>query len=166
MDIFEYAIQMEKDGELLYRQLADKPDNTGLKKILNMLADDELKHARTLEQMQMGQTSFYETTILADSKNIFEQIRRTGLDSLNTPEGSIYTPQLNLYNQALKIEQKSIDFYQQKSKEVQDDYQKKLFQKLVDEEKKHYFLIDKIIDFLTSPRNWLENAEFVHLADY
>ncbi len=31
MNIFEYAMQMEKDGEAYYRQLVQKVDNKGLK---------------------------------------------------------------------------------------------------------------------------------------
>lgn len=39
MDIFKYAMRMEKDGENYYRQLAGQTANGGLKAILVMLAD-------------------------------------------------------------------------------------------------------------------------------
>ncbi|HEW78498.1 MAG TPA: rubrerythrin, partial [Phycisphaerales bacterium] len=40
MDIFKYAMQMEKDGEDYYRQLAQQTSNKGLQTILTMLADE------------------------------------------------------------------------------------------------------------------------------
>ena len=51
MDIFEYAIQMEKDGEDYYCQLAQQAANEGLKTILAMLADEEVKHRNIIEKM-------------------------------------------------------------------------------------------------------------------
>ena len=46
------------------------------------------------------------------------------------------------------------------------DYSMGLFEGLAEEERKHYFLLDNVIDFLFQPQSWLENAEFVHLNDY
>ena len=44
--------------------------------------------------------------------------------------------------------------------------QKDVFLKLADEEKKHYFLLGNIIEFISRPEHWLENAEFHHLEEY
>ena len=43
---------------------------------------------------------------------------------------------------------------------------KRIFQKLAEEEKKHYFLLENIIQFVSRPETWLENAEFYHLEEY
>jgi rubrerythrin len=47
VDIFEYAMQMEKDGENYYHQLAQQTTNKDLQTTLIMLADDEIKHSKT-----------------------------------------------------------------------------------------------------------------------
>ena len=52
MDIFEYALQMEKDGENFYRDLVRQTDNKGIKTILTMLADEEVKHYKAIEQVK------------------------------------------------------------------------------------------------------------------
>lgn len=44
MNIFEFAMQMEKDGEAFYREIAKKTKNSGLQKIFNTLADEEVVH--------------------------------------------------------------------------------------------------------------------------
>ena len=67
---------------------------------------------------------------------------------------------------AQDIEKKSRDFYTEKANEVKQEYQKDIFLKLAEEEKKHYFLLENIIDFISRPETWLENAEFNHLEEY
>ena len=37
---------------------------------------------------------------------------------------------------------------------------------LADEEEKHYKLLDNIIELITKPEIWLENAEFNHLDEF
>ena len=52
MDIYEYAMQMEKDGEDLYREVASRTANKGLRTILAMLADAEVKHYKLFQNMK------------------------------------------------------------------------------------------------------------------
>ncbi|GAH41605.1 unnamed protein product [marine sediment metagenome] len=52
MNIFEYAMKMEKDGEEYYRQLAQQTTNKGLQTILTMLADEEVKHYNAISAIK------------------------------------------------------------------------------------------------------------------
>lgn len=160
MGIFEYAMQMEKDGENYYRQLAQKTNNKGIETILSMLADEEVKHYNAVKQMMATEPQIAETTILADAKNVFEQMRE-GQGVFDIDVG-----QIELYKKAQNIEEKSRVFYLEKANEVQQEYQKQLFLRLADEEKKHYFLLENIINLVSRPETWLENAEFYHLEEY
>jgi len=160
MNIFKYAMQMEKDGEDYYRQLAQQTDNKGLKTILTMLADEEAKHYITIEELKDEKPQLAETTILTDAKNVFVQIKEMGEKfdfGIGQPE---------LYKKAQDIEKKSRDFYLDKANEVEEKYQKDVFLRLPDEEKKHYFLLENIVEFVSRPETWLENAEFFHLEEY
>ena len=159
-NIFEYAMQMEKDGEDYYRQLAQKAGNNGMKTILTMLADEEVKHYNALEKIKTRKTQITESEILTDAKNVFVQIKESG-DSFDFD-----IKQTELYKKAQDIEKKSRDFYKGKANEVTEEYQKELFLKLAIEEQKHYVLLDNIIDFVSRPEQWLEDAEFFHLEDY
>ena len=159
-NIFEYAMQMEKDGEDYYRQLAQKAGNKGMKTILTMLADEEVKHYNALEKIQTQKTQIAESEILTDAKNVFVQIKESG-ESFDFDIN-----QAELYKKARDIEEKSRDFYKQKANEVAEEYQKELFLKLAIEEQKHYILLDNIIEFVSRPEHWLENAEFFHSEEY
>jgi rubrerythrin len=160
MDILAFAMKMEKDGEAFYRQMVPKTTNTGLSSILEMLADEEVKHYQAIRAIQAGRDAFAETDVLGRAKNIFQRIRDFG-ESLNTD-----TDQIHLYRQAMDIEKQSEDFYLDRADQVKEPKQKELFLKLAAEERKHYFLLENIIDFISRPKSWLENAEFFHFEDY
>jgi len=160
MTILEYALQMEKDGEIYYRELAQQTTNKGIQTILNMLADEEVKHYNAIKKMQTTMPEMAETTILADAKNVFAQIKESGecCDFDNNES--------ELYKKAQDIEEASQKFYLKKANEVEPGRQKELFLQLAEEEKKHYFLLENIIEFISRPQQWLEDAEFYHLEEY
>lgn len=160
MNIFDYAMRMEKDGEDYYRRLTRQAENKGLKTILTMLADEEAKHYRVIQRMKTEKPGMTETSILSDAKNIFVQMK----ESREKIDFDI--KQTELYKKAKTIEKKSMDFYREKAEEVSQEYQKQIFLKLAAEEEKHYFMLENIIEFVSRPETWLENAEFCHLEEY
>jgi rubrerythrin len=160
MDIFDYALQMEKDGETFYREIAKKTGNKGLQTILTMLADEEVKHYQAIESMKQNKYQMTETNVLDDARNIFTKMEDQ--DEKFEPDQE----QAELYARAQEIEKKSQQFYQEKAGQTDKDDQKKLFERLAKEEEKHYFLLDNIIAFVSRPKQWLENAEWHHLEEY
>jgi rubrerythrin len=160
MNIFEFAMEKEKYSEDYYRRLAGKSNNKGLETIFNMLADEEAKHYKIVSDMKEDITpGLAETAVLSDAKDIFAKMRESA-QSFN-----FNISQTELYRKALNIEKQSRDFYLEKANEA-TEAQKEILLKLADEEKKHYFLLENIIDFVSRPQTWLENAEFYHLEEY
>jgi rubrerythrin len=161
MNVFDFAIQMEQDGEKFYRDLAAKSEDKGVKSILNGLADDEVKHGMILNSFKKGASpEMARTTILGKAKNVFAGM------AARKAFAAVGVDQLGLYQQALEIERKSRELYKaqadgSKLKAVRD-----LFLRLSDEENRHFFLLEHMIEFVTQPQRWLENAEFNHLEDY
>jgi rubrerythrin len=160
MNIFEYAMQMEKDGEDYYRELAERTGSREIKTILTMLADEEAKHYNAVEQMKAARPQMAKTTILSDAKNVFVQMKESG------EEFDLDVRQVEQYKKAQDIEKRSQNFYLEKANDVEKDYQKEIFLMLAEEEKKHYFLLENIIEFVSRPDTWIENAEFYHLEEY
>lgn len=159
-NIFTYAMQMEKEGEDYYNQLARQTANKGMQTILGMLASEEAKHYEAIEKMRNAGAPLAQTDVLSDAKNVFAQIKESG-ESFDFDVG-----QIEFYKKAQDIEQMSIDFYLEKADEVELEYQKELFLRLAEEEKKHYFLLENMIECVSRPQMWLENAEFCHLEEY
>ncbi|HHT9110701.1 MAG TPA: ferritin-like domain-containing protein [Candidatus Brocadiaceae bacterium] len=161
MDIYEYAMQMEKDGENYYRDLAKKISNKGLQNILGMLADAEVAHFDILQKIKNNKKAqMADTSLLSDVKNIFVKMKEEGDTS------GIQTTHIGLYKKAQEIEKKSQKFYLDKAGEVNEPSHKEIFLKIAEEEKKHYFILENIIDFVSRPHTWLEDAEWYHLDEY
>jgi hypothetical protein len=99
MNVFDLAMEMEKDGEKYYRHLAEKTTNTGMKNILNLLAGDEAKHFQVLQKLKSSaRTELLSTPILSKSKNIFQMLR----EEKNWTD--LPTSQIDLYKKAREIE--------------------------------------------------------------
>lgn len=160
MDIFEFAVQMENDGEQYYRQTAEKTADKGLQAILLMLAEDEQKHAEAIGRMQSETVSIQVTTVLDNAKNIFAQMKEFG------GQMNLSGDEEQLYRQAMVLEQRSISFYMDRADEVENAEQKAIFERLAEEERKHYRLLQDIAEFVKRPKNWLENAEFSRFEEY
>jgi rubrerythrin len=159
MNIFEYAMNLEKDGEKYYRELSEKVNSPGLKSILTMLADDEVKHYNIFKNMsKKTESSMQETDVLKKSKNIFSEMQGKKIEA--------GIGQKEMYRKAQDLEKKTQEFYEKKASEVHDAAQKGLFLKIADEEKRHFFLLENIINFVSRPETWLEDAEFNHLEEY
>jgi len=161
MDIYEYAMQMEKDGENYYRELSKTGENKGLKKIFTVLADTEVVHYNIFLKMKKNEkTQVADAPILSQVKNIFVKMREekeiTGIN----------LSQIALYKKAQEIEKKSKSFYLEKAEEAKEPSQKEIFLKVADEEKRHFFILDNVIAFVSDAENWLENAEWYRFERY
>jgi rubrerythrin len=160
MNIYDFALKMEQDSESFYTELAVKTADPGIQRILTMLAADEAKHYQIVLQLQdkAAAPQMASTEILSSAKTIFSEMQATDFDL-----GGL---QIEVYQQAQELEQKTRDFYSEKAAQVENPAHKELLLKLADEEQRHYFLLDHIIEFVNRPRNWIEDAEFNHLEEY
>lgn len=161
MDIFQFAMEKEKYSEQFYRDLAGRTSYAGLRNILTMLADEEVKHYHVVQQMQAeAPQKISETPILAHAREIFEKMR----DSSKKFHFNI--TEADLYRKACDIEEESERFYRGKAQEAKDPAQKEVFRKLAEEEHKHWIIVDNLRSFVARPETFLENAEFFHYDDY
>jgi rubrerythrin len=160
MDVYEFAMKMEKDGESYYRELAAKTGNKGLKNIFAMLADAEVVHYGIFRKMKDNEKVKVATAeILSQVKNVFEKM-------MEEKDTEVNVSQIESYKKAQEIEKASQDFYLKQGNEVQERDQKDIFLRIAEEEKKHYFILERIIDFVSRPQTWLENPEWYHLEEY
>jgi rubrerythrin len=159
MNIYEFAMQMERDGERFYRNLADGSSSQGMSRILTALADDEAKHYIIVKEMAEDvEPDMDKTTVLTDAKNVFAQMQGTSLDL-----GGL---QVEVYRQAQEIERQSREFYKEQADQATQASARTILLEIADEEQRHYFLLDRIVEFIDRPRTWIENAEFNHLDEY
>lgn len=159
MNIFDFALVMEKDSEKLYRKLANKTKNFGIKNILGMLADDEVKHFNAIEKVKnkIEDINFANTAVLNNIQNVIKDIKK---------EIHSDASQMEIYKKAKDLEFKSMTFYLEKSNNVESPVHKSLFKWLANEEEKHFNLIENLITHVSRPQTWVENAEFTTREEY
>ena len=154
MDMFEFSIQMEKDAEALYRKMAEAAPVEGIKKVLLMLAEDEVRHRVAIENLQkkMAIPSVEGTAL--DIKTVFDEMKQ---DENIT---NISVDAVDDYKKAVEIEKRGMEFYQQKFAEVDDPESKKLFEILMNQETYHLRTTENLLDVVQTPEWWVTNAEF------
>lgn len=160
MDIFEFAIKMEMDGQHYYEELAAKSPNAAIKHVMTMLSEDEIKHRQTIEKIRLSTCVMSETKILENTRNVFEQLRDFG----GVPE--LVGDEEQLYRHAMELENESIAFYLDRADQVERPEQKALFEQLADEERKHHRLLEGLVEFVSRPKTWLEDAEYNSFGNY
>lgn len=163
VDVFDFAMQFEKDGEAYYRDLAARCNLEGLKNVLILMAEDEVKHYEILKELkERDGADLTNTAVLTNAKNIFARMKASG------EELPVNISEVEFYKKAIQVEKQSEDFYREKASEIaaNNPAAGDILLKIAEEEKKHQFLLENMVNFLTRPQQWVEDAEFNHLEDY
>jgi rubrerythrin len=166
MGIYEFALQMEKDGERYYRELMKESTSAGLKRIFELLADEEVKHYALIEQLHLKN----HTPQLEENGQILKNVKNIFIEMKNSKDDWHFdaTKAIAAYKKAAEIEEKSKRFYLEKAAEVSDEEARRLLNQLAKEEEKHMHIMENLVEFVSRPEpgNWLENAEWHHLDEY
>jgi rubrerythrin len=165
MNVFEFAMQMEKDGEAYYRKMAANAENGVIKNILTDLAEDEVKHYKIFRKFRDGDLSGAklmkdQTQVMKGAKNVFQKLAASKKPPIFSGEV------VKAWKEAQNIEKKSEDFYRDKAGTETTPEIRKTLNLIADEEHKHWALIENIVHFLERPKQWLEDAEWNNLDNY
>ncbi len=142
MDIYQFAKDMELEGKVYYQKLAQQTPDLNVRRVFEILADEEEAHYQMLDAFQKKvntpviNTQFYEAEALFQAY-ILENI--TLRDSQTV---------LEAYGQAVKLEENSIEYYKKMAKQAETASEKAIFIRMHFEEKKHKFLIENIMEIL------------------
>lgn len=161
MNAYEYAMQMEKEGEDFYRELAANTDQQGLKKIFEMLANEEVKHYIVFEKLAKNADSMNvpKMEVYTEAKEIFEDMKKASVAY------DFGDQQVDYYRRAVETEDKAYELYLEKAEEMADPRHKEVFLTIAKEELKHKELLENLVDFISSPNEWLESAEFYKIGN-
>ena len=154
MDFFKFSIQMEKDAEMLYRKMADAAPADGVKKVLLMLAEDEVRHRVAIENLQKKVKAEPGDGVALDIKTVFEEMKQ---DKELT---DISVDAVADYQKAVEVERRGMEFYKEKFAEAEDPESKKLFEVLMKQEGYHLKTVENLLEVVQRPDWWVENAEF------
>jgi rubrerythrin len=157
VDILEYAIKMELDGEKFYNEQAYANRNNSLHTVFLSIAHDEANHARIISKKKDGVNLPLNEKARASANNVFSDLAGFEIES-DDPK------QIDVYREALKREQESIELYEKLLSESDEDLE--LYRFLISQEKEHFKLLEEIIKMVNRPNEWVEAAEFGRREEY
>src|SRR6056297_2358044 len=112
MNIYDFAIDFERENREFYEKCAAESASDDLKQVFLDLADEERKHEEIVKQLKAEKkVDEVEAGIMPKAKKAFEKI------SKDIPEGVLPKEQVNVYKQAKEMETKSYEFYTEKAEE-------------------------------------------------
>lgn len=157
MNVFEFAVNLELEGEKFYREQAERNKDNNLHGMFVSLADDERMHAEILRKREWVAGQLPKSN-LPENQDIYKEDEYFKSEYKQAPD------QLDFYRKALSKEQESIDLYEKLKGENKGH--KILFDYLIHQEKKHYKLIYGLITLLERAESWVEAPEFGLREDY
>jgi len=136
-EIIAYAIGKEIEAESFYLEAAQKSDFSGSKQLFEDFAKEENKHKVLLENLDKAQIQTFVPEAVPDLK------RSDYLIDMNYEEGMSFADILRL---AMKREEKANKLYLDLATKAGQDDIKKLFEKLAQDESKHKYSLETMLD--------------------
>ncbi len=158
MNIFEFAINMELEGNKYYTQQAKANEGNELFEVFMKLANDEKKHAELIGEMKDGKKYSAAKVKKSEAQNVFSDKEKSISEIKVTPE------QLDVYRFALDKEKESIELYTELMEK--SDNESAAYQFLIAEETKHFEIVSTLVKLLENSKQWVESAEFGTRKDY
>jgi rubrerythrin len=158
MNPYDFAMQMSRDGEKFFRTLSKQVKKPGLRKILAILASDQVIHRRDFEKMKKA-----EGRTLPDAKNLTEALnpfaqRLKRLGRGERPNENL--PPEELYRRGQELDKECEDFYRKRAARLKDPRLKQALLAVAEEQRKHHFTLEHLINFILEPQQELEDAEW------
>ena len=153
-EVFEIAVDIEKNGRAFYLAAAEKIENQEIKDLFNFLANEEVKHEelfqenldrinsgdKIMEFEDMSEEYHLYMKALADSR-VFDSV-----DKIDKFLKDI-TDELDAVYKAIQFEKESILLFEEMKKNALGDKDKNEIQLLIEEEQNH---ICRLYEFVTS----------------
>ncbi|NOR17034.1 hypothetical protein GQ543_04910 [candidate division WOR-3 bacterium] len=145
-EVFQFAIRIEENGEKFYRQMVQKFEDPKVKELFSYLADEEIKHKKTYEEMVSKIEKYepfetfpgeyfaylraYADKIIFTQKEFDEEIAK--IKDINAA-----------LDYAINAELNSILYYQE-VKNLVSENQRSTIDKIIEEERRHFVKLSEI----------------------
>jgi len=160
MNSLDYAIQLEADGAGYYREQAKLNAGTTLERIFNMLASEEENHQFILKNIGENVFSELPASDLSQNENLFSSLGQIKDEIRDT------ISQLEIYQFAREMEDKSIALYTGMLKDATDEKERAILMFIEKQEHVHADILDELVVRISRPEEWVESAEFGPREEY
>jgi len=146
-EILEFAIRIEENGETFYREMSKKLKQKEFKDLFGYLADEEIKHRKTFEEM-LSKIESYQPPESYPGE-YFAYLKAYADEHIFTKEkkGSLMAKKIKTAKEAIdfaiSIELDSILYYLE-AKNLVPLHEREVINKIVEEERNHYLKLYNI----------------------
>ena len=127
-EIINFAIKREEEAFQSYGEMVNMAQTPGLKKLLAELQNEEKKHKKLLQNVSQKKIKSFEIKEVLDLKISDYLVEEPPHEQMNFQDLLIF---------AAKKEQKAVELYSDLADKAKEKELKKLFEFLVQQEKKH-----------------------------
>ena len=158
-NVIKEAIKLEVNGQKFFLHAEEVTQHELGKKMFRKLADEEVKHLETFSRMFsdiLGGKDWKKhirPTEFQEKSDLIERLKQ----SVTKEEGKGEVEAIRL---GMELEERAIQLFQKAADDVDDPIAKEMFQKICEEEKFHYDLLQAQYDSVTHSGFWLDSAEF------
>ena len=156
MNAFDFAIQMERDGCAWYRRGAKTVKDSGARRMLESLADDETRHEEMVTRLKTDRGDLPEGQPLAGVRNVFQELVDVGRSFFDENDEL-----RSVLKKSIDIEEQSVRLYGELAEKAPDPAHKHIWESLRAEERQHEQLLTLALEYMDQPELVLENAEFL-----
>ena len=158
-ELIKEAIKLEINGKAFFNRAAELTENELGKKMFHRLAQEEVKHLEAFSKLfsSIMKTDDWKKELeqeeLKGTSDVIEEL----CSRMERAEGKSEIEALRI---GMELEQKAIDFFRGCCEGTDDPVSREIFEKIADEERFHYDLLQAQYDSLTGSGFWLDHTEF------
>lgn len=167
IEVFKKSIELELNGKAFFEHVAEATHNELGKKMFRKLANDEAQHLKVFSDMftkAVGEDwkKHVDTGKSRDESPIIEALTKRVESAAKAGRSS----ELEAISIGMELERKAIDFFDGAAKRTSDAKAREVFNRITDEEKSHYDLLQAQYDYVSNSGYWFDIAEFRMDAKY
>lgn len=158
MNVLRFAQTVDQSAHDFYEEMASRAENPGVRRIFDMLAEDERELLNRHAMLAAGADGADART-LDRGVNVFEKLRQQE-DRLSVADD------LAAYRLALDAEREVLQQYRSAANSEARPRVKELLIEMAGDEQKHVEELENLYDFANAPNHYLAWGEFSNLGDY
>lgn len=160
-EVIKESIELELNGKAFFDHVADATHNELGKKMFQKLASDEAQHLKVFSDMftkSVGEDwkKHVDTSKPRDESPMIVALAKRVENAAKAGRSS----ELEAISIGMELERKAIDFFDRASKSTTDPKAREIFDRITEEEKSHYDLLQAQYDYVSKSGYWFDIAEF------
>lgn len=161
LDALKIALEMEVQGKEFYLKASEVSAHQLGKELLKKLAAEEDVHRALFKKIydaMRSERGWPDVQYKSDKGQALETVFKKALKKLDKDQASL-TTEMDAIQTGMDMENKTYDFYINRSSDALYDAEKQLYESIAMQEREHHRVLQDYYDYLKDPAQWYVKAE-------